>query len=87
MSQICRAYERKLRWSIKLCSQKHEEDQLHLECRTPILKNWTISNMLTLLQMQVLAPCLEGVLDTLDMSCRPYVKQSNRMPLDVHSWN
>ena len=46
--------------SITLCSQKHEEDQLQLECRTPILKEWTISNMLMLLQMvQVLVPRLE----------------------------
>ena len=41
--------------------------------------------MLLLLQMQVLVPRLEGLLDTLDMSCRPYVRQSNRMPLDIHS--
>ena len=56
---------------------------MQLECRTPILKNRTISNMLMLLQMQVLVPRWEGLLDTLDMSCHSYVKQ--RMPLDVHS--
>ena len=58
---------------------------MQLKCGTPILKNWTISNMLLLLQMQVLVPRLKGLLDTLNMSCHPYVKQSNRMPLDIHS--
>ena len=41
--------------------------------------------MLLLLQMQVLVPRLEGLLDTLNMSYYHYVKQSNRMPLDIHS--
>ena len=48
------------------------------------MKKWIIGSMLLLLQMQVLVPWLEGLFDTLDMLC---VKQSNRMPLDVHSWN
>ena len=46
------------------------------------MKKWIIGSMLLLLQMQVLVPWLEGLFDTLDMLC---VKQSNRMPLDVHS--
>ena len=69
--------------SITLCSQEHEEDQLQLERRTLILKNWTIGNMLLLLQMQVLVPRLEGLLDTLDMYSNIYVQHSNMMPLDV----
>ncbi len=67
--KLCRA--RKLLRSITLCYQEHEEDQLQLECRTQILKNWTINNILLLLQMQVLVPRLEGVLDTLDMFFSP----------------
>ena len=51
---------------VTLYSQKHVEDQLQLECRTPILKEWTISNMLLWIQ-KGLVPRLDGMLDTLDI--------------------
>ena len=80
VAPMCRTIERKYEGFITLCSQKHEEDHLQLECRTPKL-NWTLSNMLLLLQMlQVMVPRLEDMLDTLDMHC---VKQSNIMPVDT----
>ena len=66
MAPICRAIEHKVYGPITLYSQKHVDDQLQLECRTPILKEWTISNTLLWIQ-KCLVPRLDGMLDTLDI--------------------
>ena len=68
MAPICRAIEHKVRWShhVVLSETRGGSVQLQLECRTPILKEWTISNTLLWIQ-KGLVPRLDGMLDTLDI--------------------